>query len=91
MGQIMATDDPGAALEETQQSTQEATQRTTADDGLSSQQERARRCWGFLQPCSRALVRADFEKSHLSYTIGRGSEMNIRLKGNKVSKYTPRS
>jgi hypothetical protein len=89
MGQYLTSDDPDGSPEE--QSTQEATQEAhPTGNGRSQDQDdalKSRRSWGFLQPCSRAMSRADFEKIHPTYSIGRGSDCHIRLRGNKVSEW----
>ncbi|KAJ8518308.1 hypothetical protein ONZ45_g4597 [Pleurotus djamor] len=66
-------------LEETQQSTQPASQK---EGGIDSH------LWGYLQPCSSTLTRIDFWKIRPKYAIGRNHTGNeIILPGFKISNY----
>jgi ser/thr/tyr protein kinase RAD53 len=63
---------------ETQQSTQEASQDLPQDD--------VAQLWGYLQPCSSALIKISFWKTNPIYHIGRNPVLNhIVFPGLKIS------
>jgi serine/threonine/tyrosine protein kinase RAD53 len=79
---MMAYEAMNDGLEQTQQ-TQMATQGT-----VGAMPSIDAHLWGFLQPCTGALLRIDFWKASPVYDIGRNKEGNqIVLPGFKVSEY----